>query len=68
MAGDQPTPPTGNTSLRRLIQFFIELALKKTFCTVTITVQAGQITLVRVDQSYKLHDLPVADTSQLNEP
>lgn len=54
--------------MKRLIQFFIELALQKTFCTVTITVQKGQIVLVKVEHTYKLEDLPVTDTQRLTDP
>ena len=60
-----PTPRVvqgGKVGLARLMQFLIELSQKKAWCTLTLTIQKGQIEMVHVDHSYKLDELPVRDT------
>lgn len=47
--------------LARLMQFLIELTQAKAYCTVKLTIKAGQIEMVHVDSSYKMDDLPVKD-------
>lgn len=52
----------GKVGLARLMQFLIELSQRKAWCTLTLTIQKGQIEMVHVDHSYKLDELPVRDS------
>lgn len=56
-------PHEAPSSLKNLIQFLIEATRRKAFCSISISIQGGQIGIIRVEEQYKLHTLPIADRS-----
>lgn len=60
---DEPKPRLvpAKTGMARLIAFLVEQAQRKAYCTVTLTIQRGQIERVHVDQSFTMDELPVKD-------
>lgn len=59
-------------SLRRLIQFLIELAQRRAYANVRLVIQRGQIVFIHVDRTYRLYNLPLtgedADGEKVNPP
>lgn len=52
--------------LTKLIGLFIALAHRKAWAKIEVTVQAGQIKLVHVGQSFSPENLPVTMTDDVN--
>lgn len=60
----QPAPKPG---LRKLIQFFIELAQDRGYANVRVVVKKGQIEMIHIDRSYTLDELPVKERTAAGE-
>jgi hypothetical protein len=66
-AEPQPKLVPRQPGLWTLIQFLIEVATGKRYLTLTITIQAGQIERIHVDESYTLDTLPVKDRARVEQ-
>lgn len=55
------------SGLWNLIQFLIEVARAKRYLTLTLTIQAGQIERIHVDETFTLDTLPVQDKARVEQ-
>ena len=53
-------------SLHDLSQFLIELAQRRAWCRVELTVEQGQITLTRCTELFKPGKLPIRDRARVD--